>query len=142
MRKDIVALVAALGLAGCNQTAAEEPAANAVAADPAKPKRPSFCFFKDAETEKWSASRDPSGNVVVKGRAFRSDPRYKAELGPAEVSGDAATITPTIVENRGYASPDNWWDVTATIADSAAVTKVTVACGKKTLGEFNLAPKG
>ena len=133
-------LGASCALGGCNEPA-EEPAANVVASA-AKPKRPSFCFFKDAETEKWAASRDASGNVVVKGRAFRSDPRYKAELGQAEVSGDAATISPTIVQNKGYASPDNWWDVTATIPDSGAVTKVTVACGKKTLGAFELKPKG
>ena len=140
MRKSTMMLAATLGLAGCNQ-AAEEPAANAEAAAPAKPKRPSYCFFKDSETEKWSASRDPAGNVVVKGRAFRSDPRYKAELGQPEVSGDAATISPTIVENRDFASPDNWWDVTATIPGSAAVTRVTVACGKKILGELDLPPK-
>ena len=133
-------LGASFGLTGCNRPA-EEPAANVAAAEPAKPKRPSYCFFKDSETEKWSASRDAGGNVVVKGRAFRSDPRYKAELGPPEVSGDAATISPTIVQNTGYAAPDNWWDVAATIPDSAAVTKVTVACGKKTLGEFDLPPK-
>ena len=140
MRNGMILLGVSLGLAGCNQPA-EEPAANAVAAEAAKPKRPSYCFFKDAETEKWSASRDSSGNVVVKGRAYRSDPRYKAELGPAQVSGDAATISPTIVQNKGYAAPENWWDVSATIPNSATVTKVTVACGKKTLGEFELKPK-
>ena len=102
----ILVLGGTLGLAACGQQA-EEPTAN-VQTNAAGPKRPSYCFFKDAETEKWSASRDAQGNVVVKGRAFRSDPRYKAEFGPAEVSGDAATISPTIVENRGYASPDNW----------------------------------
>ena len=141
MRHAIMMLGAALGLAGCNQ-AAEEPAANQTAAKLAKPKRASYCFFMDAETEKWSASRDASGNVVVKGRAFRSDPRYKAELGQAEVSGDTATVSPTISENRGYASPDNWWDVSATVPNSAAVTKVTVACGKKTLAQFDLKPQG
>ena len=134
-------LLSVLLVAGCGQ-AAEEPAANVAETKAAEPKRPAYCFFKDAETEKWSASRDPSGNIVVKGRAFRSDPRYKAELGAAQVSGNAATISPTISQNSGYASPDNWWDVSATIPDSAGVTKVTVACGKKTLAEFNLPPKG
>lgn len=133
-------LLSALLVAACDQ-AAEQPAAK-VAERKAEPKRPAYCFFKDSETEKWSASRDGSGNVVVKGRAFRSDPRYKAELGNPEVSGATATISPTIVQNRGYASPDNWWDVTATIPDSAGVTKVAVACGKKTLAEFNLPAKG
>ena len=140
MRKTAL-MFGALLVAGCDR-AAEEPAANGSATNAAEPKRAAYCFFKDAETEKWSASRDGEGNIVVKGRAFRSDPRYKAELGPAEVSGDMATISPTIVQNGGYASPDNWWDLSATIQSSAAVTRVTVACGKKTLAEFNLPPKG
>jgi hypothetical protein len=141
MRKTWILLGSALSLAACGQTA-EQPAANSGESKAAEPKRPSYCFFKDSETEKWSASRDAQGNVVVKGRAFRSDPRYKAELGSAEVAGNTASIAPTIVENRGYASPDNWWDVTATIPASAAVSRVTVACGKKTLAEIELKPKG
>ena len=140
MRTKIIVLGVLLGLSGCGEPA-DEPAANLASAEPAKPKRPSYCFFKDAETEKWSASRDASGNVVVKGRAFRSDPRYKAELGQPELSGDAATISPTIVQNTGYAAPDNWWDVAATIPSSATVTRITVVCGKKTLAEFTLEPK-
>ena len=134
MRKAI--LLSVLPLSACGQDAGE-PVEN-VAAKAAEPKRPAYCFFKDDETEKWSASRDAKGDVVVKGRAFRSDPRYKAELGEPEISGTAATISPTIVQNKGYASPDNWWDVAATIPASANVTKVTVACGKKTLAEFDL----
>ena len=134
-------LLGALLVAACDRSA-EQPAANAAESKAAQPKRPAYCFFKDSETEKWSASRDASGNIVVKGRAFRSDARYKAELGPPEVSGTAATLSPTIVQNTGYASPDNWWDVSATIPASAAVTRVTVTCGKKTLAEFNLPAKG
>ena len=135
-----VILLAVLLLSACGQEAGE-PAEN-VAPRTAEPKRPAYCFFKDSETEKWSASRDASGDVVVKGRAIRYDPRYKAELGEPEVSGTAATISPTIVQNKGYASPDNWWDVAATIPGSANVTKVTVACGEKTLAEFDLPAKG
>ena len=134
-------LLSALLIAGCGQ-AADEPAADIAETKAAKPKRPAYCFFKDTETEKWSASRDVQGNIVVKGRAFRSDPRYKAELGAAQVSGSAATITPTISQNGGYASPDNWWEVAATVPNSSGVTRVTVACGKKTLAEFTLPPKG
>ena len=139
MHRSILLIV--LLVAGCGQ-AAEEPAANVAETKAAEPKRPAFCFFKDSETETWSAARDAQGNVVVKGRAFRSDPRYKAEFGQPVVSGNTATISPTIVQNSGYASPDNWWDVAATIPASAAVTKVTVACGKKTLAQFDLPPKG
>jgi hypothetical protein len=132
-------LLSVLLVAACNP-AAEEPAVNV--AETKAPKRPAYCFFKDSETEKWTASRDGQGNVVVKGRAFRSDGRYKAELGQPVVSSNVATLSPTIVQNSGYSSPDNWWDVAATIPDSAAVTKVMVACGKKTLAEFTLPMKG
>ena len=150
MRRLIVALCA-LGLVACDSSPSISPAdqpagvangtANAAAnsVQPRK-KRPAFCFFKDSETTGWSASRDRQGNVVVKGRAFRSDPRYKAELGPAEVSGTSATISPTISQNSGYASPDNWWDVSATIAGSRQVQTVKVACGAKTLAELGLEP--
>ena len=138
MRRAI--LLSALLMSACGQRT--EGAAENVAATTAEPKRPAYCFFKDAETDKWSASRDANGNVVVRGRAFRSDPRYKAELGEPEVSGTAAAISPTIVQNKGYASPDNWWDVAATIPASAKVTKVTVSCGKKVLAEFDLPAGG
>ena len=141
MRKIIWTMGTALALAACGQPA-DQPAADVAATKATEPKRPAYCFFKDGETEKWSAARDSTGNVVVKGRAFRSDPRYKAELAPAVVSGNAATVSPTIVQNSGYASPDNWWDVAATIPDSAGITKITVACGKTTLAEFSLPPKG
>ncbi len=150
MRKLIFPILA-LGLAACDSSPTD-PSTNqpAIAANEAtnasaasvqpRRKRPAFCFFKDAETSGWSASRDRQGNVVVKGRAYRSDPRYKAELGPAEVSGTAATISPTISQNSGYASPDNWWDVSATIPNSRQVQTVKVECGRKTLAELGLEP--
>ena len=141
-----VALLCAAALAACDSGPDEAPAANGsanAAAQSAPPKkRPAFCFFKEAETTRWSASRDRAGNVVVKGRAFRSDPRYKAELGPAEVSGTTATLSPTISQNGGYASPDNWWDVSATIPASRQVQVVKVECGARTLAELGLEPAG
>ncbi len=150
MRKLIVPLCA-LGLAACDSSptgslanqsaaAANESANAASSSVPPRQKRPAFCFFKDAETEGWSASRDRQGNIIVKGRAYRSDPRYKAQLGPAEVSGTAATISPTISQNSGYASPDNWWDVSATIPNSRQVQTVKVECGRKTLAKLGLEP--
>ena len=149
MRKLVVAVCAVLGLTACgsgddnsaNLGANNAAVANAAApvAKPAK-KRPAYCFFKDAETSNWSASRDRQGNVVVKGRAYRSDPRYKAELAPAEVAGTTATISPTISQNEGYASPGNWWDVSATIPNSRAVHTVKVECGAKTIAELGLEP--
>ena len=143
MRHSIVLLGAAL-LAACGQSASDEAnvaAANNMAA--AEKPRPSFCFFKDAETKGWAASRDSSGNLVVKGQAYRSDSRYQAVLGEPEVTGPAATISPTIVPNTtGYGAPENWWDVTATIPNSASVETVTVACGKKTLAELKVPAGG
>ena len=151
MRKLVLPFSAALVLSACGSPAdnqAEQAAGNgsisenatAAGGAPKPKKRPTFCFFKDSETSEWSASRDAQGNIVVKGRAFRSDPRYKAELGPAEVSGATAAISPTISQNSGYASPDNWWDVSATIPDSRQVVTVKVECGAKTLAELGVQP--
>ena len=137
MRKSMFLLGAAAGLSACGQPgddAANLAAANAAAA--AKKAKPAYCFFKDAETKDWAATRDRQGNVVVKGKAYRSDPRYKAQLGPAKIAGDTATLSPTIVLNDGYAAPDNWWDVSAAIPDSAGVRTVIVQCGKKRFAEL------
>ena len=144
----LTVLVCAVALASCGSDPADPPGndggnaaamENSASAQPPR-KRSSYCFFKDAETSNWSASRDAQGNVVVKGRAFRSDPRYKAELTPPVVEGSTAFVSPTISQNGGYASPDNWWDVSATIPDSAQVVMVKVECGAKTLAELGLEP--
>ena len=127
---------AAAAIAGCGSAPDSDTAnvgGNSVAATKS---RPAYCFFKDAETKGWSAATDAAGNVVVKGKAYRSDPRYKAQLGPAKIAGDTATLSPTIVLNDGYAAPDNWWDVSATIPDSSAVRSVIVQCGKKRFAEL------
>lgn len=144
MRTLIVPLSLGFVVAACgspSEPTADQNALNA-SAEASAEKRPAYCFFKDSETSGWSASRDAQGNIVVKGRAFRSDPRYKAELGPAEVDRTAATISPTISQNSGYASPDNWWDVSATIPDSRAVETVKVECGSKILADLRIQPKG
>lgn len=139
MRILLIAGAASL-LAGCGQS---DEAANQAAANAAQPKkRPAHCFFKDSETKAWSASRGKDGNITVKGKAYRSDSRYQAILGAPEISGTTASISPTIVQNgTGYGAEDNWWDVTATIPNSAAIDTVTVTCGAKTLAEFKLQPK-
>ena len=83
------------------------------------------------------------GNIVVKGKAYRSDARYKAVLNPATVIGPTAELKPTIVLNdTGFAADGNWWDVKATIPNSAAVDTVKVICGAKTFAELKVAPKG
>ena len=141
MRQLAILLSGVLVVTGCNQNADKSAAAEANTAAAEKPK-PKYCFFKDNETKDWSASRDQDGNVVVKGKAYRSDPRYQAQLGVAEVSGASATVRPSITQNAtGYGAPENWWDVSATIPNSAGVGTVTVECGPKTLAELPVPPK-
>lgn len=142
MRKSIITFGAAAAiLSACSQSGDENASANAKAdanAATEKP-RPAYCFFKDPETKGWTAKVDKDGNVVVSGSAYRSDPRYKAVLAPATVSGTTAELTPTIVQNdTGFASPENWWPVSQTIPDSQAVTEVKVTCGQKTLASLSV----
>lgn len=143
MRKTFCLFGAAV-LAGCGQStenaAANNGAANSAAAE--KPK-PAYCFFKDSETKGWAAKRGKDGNIVVTGKVYREDSRYKALLNPATVTATKAEIAPTItVNDTGYGAPDNWWDVKATIPDSTAVDTVDVTCGAKTLAELKVPPKG
>ena len=142
MRK-LILLAGATALAACGQSGGD--ASNRAAANvttPAKPK-PAHCFFKDSETKGWTAKRGKDGNITVKGKAYRSDPRYKALLNPATVSGTTAEITSTIGQNdTGYAAPENWWEVSATIPASAAVDAVTVRCGAKSIARLKVPVKG
>ena len=138
----LIMIAGAAALAACGQSNNDAAANQAAAtATPKKPK-PAHCFFKDAETKGWAASRGKDGNIIVKGKAYRSDPRYRAVLNPATVTGTSAEITPTIGQNdTGFAAPDNWWDVSATIPDSAAVDTVTVRCGASALAELKVPAK-
>jgi len=131
----LVLAVAVAAIAGCDQTGDEQPAANAGAA--AKP-HPSYCFYTDADTKWWSVSRDKSGNVLVKGKAHLDDSRYRGELAQPEIAGPQATLSLTMAENRSYASPDNWWDMSFTIPASASVESVAVMCGAKTVAALKL----
>lgn len=135
-----IAVVLGLGalLGACGPSSENNQAATKAAA-PTKPKA-AYCFFKDEETKGWSARRGSDGNIVVTGKAYREDPRYKASLGPPDVSGSTARIAPTVGQNDGYASADNWWDLSAVIPASAAVDTVTVACGKTVLAELKVPP--
>lgn len=143
MRKSILGLGLAAFLGGCGQSGGNETA-NEAAANTVQPKKKAaYCFFKDNETKGWAASRGKDGNIVVKGKAFRSDPRYQALLGEATVTGTTAEISPSIQQNgTGYAAPENWWDVTADIPNTAAVDTVKVICGAKTLAELKVPLKG
>lgn len=135
-------LGSALTLAACGQS--NDTSANQAAANSAQPKKkPAFCFFKDEELKDWSATRDKDGNVTLKGKAHVKDSRYQAMLGTAEVAGNRATIAPSIGQNgTGYGAPEDWWDLTATIPNSAAVDTVAVTCGVKTVAELKVPLKG
>ena len=143
MHKTII-LVSALGLASCgqpsNNAAESNAAANAAARE--KPEPAAYCFFKDSETKGWSAKADKEGNVVVSGRAFREDARYKAQLSPATISGTTAQVAPTIAPNdTGFAAPNNWWDISETIPNSREVATVVVKCGDETLASLTVPRK-
>ena len=142
MNKSIGLLTLVAALAGCGPSS-DESAANQAAANSAQPKKKAaYCFFKDDETKDWAASRGKDGNIVVKGKVYRSDPRYKAVMGEPAVTGTVVEIAPSIANNdTGYAAQDNWWDVTATVPGSAAVDTIRVLCGPKTLAQIKVAPK-
>jgi hypothetical protein len=132
---------AAVGLAACGQSGEETAAVNATdnSAAPEKPKHPTYCFYKDANTKSWAASIDKSGNVTVKGKAYLLDSAYRGDLIQGEADGEAARIWLTMGPNTtGFGRPDGWWDVTATIPGSAAAKNVTVMCGTKTVATLTV----
>ena len=138
--RHLVTVLAAAGLAACGQSQ-DNQATNQAAVAPPKEKTP-YCFFKDSEAKGWAASTDKDGNVVVKGKLYREDPRYKAILEKPKVTGTTAELWPNIAQNdTGFAAVENWWDVKLTIPGSAAVTKVNVRCGAKTFASLDVPRK-
>lgn len=142
MRKSLLVLSAAGLLTACGQSTDNAPQqVNQAAAQPKK--APAYCFFKEDELKGWTAKRGKDGNIDVKGKAHVKDPRYKAVLNPATVSGTSAELTPTIGQNdTGYGAVDDTWDLSATIPNSAGVTTVTVTCGDKAVASLNVPAKG
>jgi hypothetical protein len=140
----LLAAVAAAALGGCNpsaETSASNQAANAAAssAAAAKPKHPTYCFFKDADTKSWRAARDGAGNVTVKGKAHLEDTRYMAGFGEPEIAGTSARLWLTMNPNTGpYGAPGDWWDVSSTVSGSSAVDSVTILCGTKTVAQLKV----
>ena len=114
-------------LAGCSPAADQQPQQNTAEA----PKeRPPHCFFKDSELDRW-ALKVANGKAEVTGRAFRSDPRYKAVLLEPKIAGGVAEIRPSISNNdTGFAAEGNWWDLKAEVP-AAGIDKVEVRCGEK-----------
>lgn len=143
MTKTIYVLAVASALAACSQST-DDGTANQAAANTVQPKKKaSHCFFKDAEMKGWSAVRGKDGNITVKGKVYRSDSRYKVVFGEPVVSGTTAEVSPTLQQNSAaYGAPDDWWDVTSTIAGGAAVDIVNVTCGPKTVAALEVPVKG
>lgn len=139
-RATLTAIASSVLLGACGQSGAGGNN-QAAAAPPAPKKKPAYCFFKPEEMKAWAATRAKDGTVTVKGKAHVKDPRYQAILAPAVVSGTSAEISPTIQQNSGYAAPADWWDVSASISGSEAVTAVKVTCGANTVAQLTVAPK-
>ena len=138
MRTSIFLLIAgAAALAGCSESG--DNSANASAPKTAAPKKVPYCFFKSENSKGWAASRGKDGNIVVKGKGYLADSRYKADLGTPDVEGTMATVQLKMQQNdTGFASADGWWDISKTIPNSAAITKVDVQCGAKTLASLTV----
>ena len=137
-----VLIGSAMALAACDKSA-DDGASNQAVANSAQPaKKPAYCFFKDEEMKAWTASRGKDGNIVLKGKAHVKDPRYKAVFGEPIVEASIATLSPSISQNdTGYATADNWWDLSTTLPNSAAVTEVKIQCGGKTAADLQLPAK-
>lgn len=132
-----ICLTAAVAAAGCSEQPAENAAANQAAAAPEKVPH---CFFKDSETKEW-AVKVQGDQVVLTGRLFRSDARYKAVLLEPKLDGPVAVVRPSITSNdTGFAADGNWWDVEASIP-AAGLEKVEVRCGKKVAASLDLPTK-
>jgi hypothetical protein len=127
-------------LAACGQSNDNGPTNQAVAQPK---KKAAYCFFKDEEMKGWTAKRDKDGNITLAGKAHVKDPRYKAILGAPDIKGTTASLAPTILQNdTGYGAPDDTWNVTASIPNSAAITTVIVTCGDKNVAQLEVPKKG
>jgi hypothetical protein len=128
---------AAASLAACGQGDGGTSANQLAAAPKEKPK---YCFFKDAESKDWTASRGKDGNITVKGKLYRSDGRYMAVLGEPKIKGSTVEYWPNIsINNTGASMPDGWWEVSATVSNSAAIDTIDVNCGAKAFAELKVA---
>ncbi len=138
MRTIMMLVAGAALLGGCSESG--DNSANATAKRPAAaPKKVPYCFFKSENSKGWAASRGKDGNIIVKGKGYLADGRYKADLGTPDIDGATASIQLKMPPNdTGFATADGWWDISKTIPDSAAITKVDVLCGAKTLAELNV----
>ena len=140
-RFKIILLAGCVALASCQQGSNDQAANQSATAQPKRERTP-YCFFKDDETKDWKASVDKQGNVVVQGKAYRQDSRYKAVLDKPKVQGTNAEVWPTIVTNdTRFGAPEDWWPIDFTIPASGAVTHVVVRCGAKTFASLDVPRK-
>lgn len=142
-RRLCIVIGSSMILAGCGPSTGGN-GTNEASANAAKPeKKPSYCFFKDDELKGWKISRDRHGDITVEGQAHVKDPRYKASFGTIEAGPKKAILVPTIAQNdTGYATPDNWWHLGATVPDSASLNEASVECGDKVVADLQVPPKG
>ena len=138
MRLSILFVVAAaVATAGCGES--PDNSVNASAPKTAAPKKVPYCFFKSENSKGWAASRGKDGNIVVKGKGYLADARYKADLGTPEIDGTTARLQLKMPPNdTGFASEDGWWDISKTIPDSAEINTIDVLCGAKTLATLSV----
>jgi hypothetical protein len=135
-----ILLLGAASLSACGQGGGNEAANQAAPA--AKKEKPKYCFFKDADSKDWSASRGADGNIALKGKLYRSDGRYMAVLGEPKINGSTAEYWPSVSNNTtGASMADGWWEVTATVPNSGAIDTVEVKCGQKTFAELKVPPR-
>jgi hypothetical protein len=135
-----ILLLGAASLSACGQGGGNE-AANQAAPAPKKEK-PKYCFFKDADSKDWSASRGADGNIALKGKLYRSDGRYMAVLGEPKINGSTVEYWPSVSNNTtGASMADGWWEVTATVPNSGAIDTVEVKCGQKTFADLKVPPR-
>jgi hypothetical protein len=145
-RLTILTIAASAALvAGCGkgETAAQASDTVANASPAAAAVKVPYCFFKDESAKDWTASAGTDGNVIVKGKAWLADGRYKAGLKPAGIDGTTASLQLAMPQNdTGFSTSDGWWDVKTTIPDSTAVDKVLVLCGARTEASLDVPRKG
>jgi hypothetical protein len=117
-------VAAAIFLGGCGKQAEQQSQPN-----PKAVVKPPHCFFKDSETKGWKLA-GKGDTLIVTGRAYRSDPRYKTVLLDPVVTGRLAVLRPSIaVNDTGFATIDNWWDLEAKLP-RGSIDRVEIRCGK------------
>jgi hypothetical protein len=135
-----ILLLGSASLAACGQGGGGGEANQAAPAP--KKEKPKYCFFKDAESKDWTAKRGRDGNIVVSGKLYRSDGRYMAVLGEPKVNGTTVEYWPSVTTNTtGASMADGWWELTATVPNSAAIDTVDIKCGQKSFAELKVPPK-